>query len=207
MTRIAVSLSRTSSMQHVPLAVLGYTLRRAGVLDPLLGLELPIKALDHTPSDKLVEALVLILAGGRATYQADRLLRPNPSLARAWGQAQFAEQSTLARTLDGLTASGADQVRGAFEAITAARSQACQHDFRTGPLWLDGDLTGLPASKRAVGSQKGYFWGKKTARGGRWRGSPVASTVRRSARGCTSVRPKVCMRLSRWCARPSNCCP
>jgi hypothetical protein len=206
MARIAVSLSRTGSLPHVPLAVLGYALRRAGVLDPLLGVELPGKALAHTPGEKLLEALVLILAGGRATYQADRLLRPNPSLARAWGQAQFAEQSTLARTLDGLTADSVHQVRGAFEAITAVRSQMGQHDFRTGSLWLDGDLTGLPASKRAVGSQKGYFWGKKTAPGGRWRVSPVASTGKRSARGCTSARPKVCMPLSRWCARPKACC-
>jgi hypothetical protein len=117
----------------------------------------------------LVEAVVLILAGGRATYQADRLLRPNLGLARAWGQAEFAQQSTLADTLDALTAAGVGQVRGAFETITRTWSQACQHDFRTGPLWLDGDLTGLPASRRAVGSEKGYFWGKKTALGGKWR--------------------------------------
>jgi hypothetical protein len=193
-------------MTHVPLAVLGYALRRAGVLTPLLNLAVPIKTREHTPSEKVLEALVLILAGGRATYQADRLLCPNRGLARAWGQAQFAEQSTLARTLDRFNASSVQGLRGAFETITRTWSRSCQHDFRTGPLWLDGDLTGLPASKRAVGSEKGYFWGKKTAPGGRWRGSPVASTARRSVRGCTSARPKVCMRLSRWCARPKPCC-
>ncbi|HEX9597516.1 MAG TPA: hypothetical protein VF982_11600 [Anaerolineales bacterium] len=169
MARIPITLSRTGSMQHVPLAVLGYALRRAGVLEPLLHVKLPIKTLTHTPAEKLVEAVVLILAGGRATYQADRLLRPNLGLARAWGQAEFAQQSTLADTLDALTAAGVGQVRGAFETITRTWSQACQHDFRTGPLWLDGDLTGLPASRRAVGSEKGYFWGKKTALGGKWR--------------------------------------
>jgi len=185
---------------------LGYALRRAGVLDPLLKLELPKKAIDHTPSEKLVEALVLILAGGRATYQADRLLRPNAGLAGAWGQAQFAEQSTLARTLDGLTANSLDRLRGAFETITQTWSHACQHDFRSGFLWLDGDLTGLPASRHAVGSEKGYFWGKKTAPGVKWHASPAASTGRRSVRGCTSDRPKVCMPLSPWCARLSRCC-
>jgi hypothetical protein len=193
-------------MTHVPLAVLGYALRRAGVLDPLLDMQLPIKTLTHTPNDKLVEALVLILAGGRATYQADWLLRPNLGLARAWGQAQFAQQSTLADSLDALTATGVGQVRSAFEAITRSRSRTGRHDFRTGALWLDGDLTGLPASKHAVGSEKGYFWGKKTGPAAKWRASPAASMGRRSVRGCTSVRPKVCMRLSPWCARPKTCC-
>ena len=91
MARIPITLSRTGNMAHVPLAVLGYALRHAGVLDPLLELGLPIKTLSHTPGEKLVEALVLILAGGRATYQADRILRPNLGLAHAWGQARFAE--------------------------------------------------------------------------------------------------------------------
>lgn len=165
MARIAVTLSRTGSVRHVPLAVLGYALRRAGVLDPLLELELPIKTIAHRPSEKLVEALVLILAGGRATYQADRLLRPNRALARAWGQAEFAQQSTLADTLDALSLTGVGQVRAAFERITRASSHTCRHDFRRGPLWFAkrGDLTGLPAARRAVGSEKGYFWGKKTA--------------------------------------------
>lgn len=192
MARIPVSLSRTGSMKHVPLAVLGYALRRAGVLDPLLELALPLKAVAHTPGEKLIEALVLILAGGRATYQVDRLLRSNSSLARSWGQTQFAQQATLARTLDALSGSGVGQVRQAFETITRTWSQACHHDFRTGALWLDGDLTGLPASKRAVGSEKGYFAGKKTGPGGSWRGSVPTSMARRSAHGCMSAQPKVC---------------
>jgi len=83
MTRIAVSLTSSSKMSHVPLAALGYALRRTGVLQPLAAMELPIKAIEHTPADKLMEGLVLILAGGRATSQANLLLRPNLGLACA----------------------------------------------------------------------------------------------------------------------------
>jgi hypothetical protein len=36
-------------------------------------------------------------------------------------------------------------------------------------MWLDGDLTGLPASRRAEGSTKGYFAGEKTASVANWR--------------------------------------
>ena len=73
-------------------------MRRADVLRPLMEMELPIKVIEHMPADKLMEVLVLILAGGRATSQANLLLRPNLGLAQAWGQAQFAEQSTLSDT-------------------------------------------------------------------------------------------------------------
>ena len=146
MTRIAVSLTSSSTMNHVPLAVLGYALQRAEVLAPLTTLELPLKTIDHKPTDKMLEGLVLILAGGRATSQANLLLRPNTGLAQAWGQAQFAEQSTLARTFDALNEASVHALQGAFARLTRTWSHTCHHDFRRGGLTLDGDLTGLPAS-------------------------------------------------------------
>lgn len=162
MTRIEISLTRKSSMSHVPLAVFGYALRRAEVLEPLERLDWPIKTITHTASEKVIEALVLILAGGRATSQADLLLRPNRLLARAWGQKEFAQQSTLADTLDALTPESIGQLRAAFETMVSAWSASCGHDFRRGNLLLDDDLTGLPAARRAEGSTKGYFAGEKT---------------------------------------------
>lgn len=116
----------------------------------------------------MIEALVLILAGGRATSQVDLLLRPNLSLARAWGQKQFAQQSTLADTLDAFDDSSIASLRSAFESLLVTCSGALNHDFRRSDLLLDGDLTGLPASRRAAGSTKGYFSGEKTALGGNW---------------------------------------
>jgi hypothetical protein len=161
MARIPITLSKTVQMDYVPLAVLGYALRRAGVLAPLAALPLPIKTITHSPTEKLVEGLALILAGGRATHQADLLLRPNRGLAQGWGQAQFAQQSTLADTFDRLKTENVEQLREAFNTITRQHAASCQHDFRTGPLVIDGDLTGLPASPQAEGSTKGFFSGKK----------------------------------------------
>lgn len=162
MTRIPITLCQADRSDYVPLAVLGYALRRSGVLAPLEAIQLPIKTITHTPVEKLLEALVLILAGGRATNQVDLLLRPNRGLAQAWGQAQFAHQSTLSDCLDRLNEAGIGQLRQAFNVITRQHSASCQHDFRSGPLVIDGDLTGLPASPRAAGSSKGFFTGKKT---------------------------------------------
>ncbi len=162
MARIELGLTHKSSMTHVPLAVLGYALRRAGVLQPLNSVALPIKAVTHTANDKVLEALVLILAGGRATVQANWLLRPNRLLAHAWGQDEFAQQATLAATLDAFDPASVTQLRHAFELMLSEQSASCHHDFRTGTLLVDDDLTGLPASRRAEGSIKGYFGGEKT---------------------------------------------
>lgn len=165
MSRISITLTNSTRMAYVPLAALGYALRRARVLEPLHQVSLPIKTISHSPTDKIIEALVLILAGGRATNQIDVLLRPNRGLAQAWGQDQFAQQSTFADTLDAFTADNLIQLRLAFETITQQQGHAPTHDFRTGWLWLDDDLTGLPASRRAQGSTKGFFAGEKTKLG------------------------------------------
>ncbi len=58
MVPIQISLTSSSTMSHVPLAALGYALRRAGVLAPLDEVVLPMKTVSHSPSDKVLEALV-----------------------------------------------------------------------------------------------------------------------------------------------------
>jgi hypothetical protein len=68
----------------------------------------------------------------------------------------------LADTLDAFESCSVTQLRQAFEALTLQQAHATSHDFRSGRLWVDDDLTGLPASRRAQGSTKGYFAGEKT---------------------------------------------
>lgn len=162
MSKIIVGLTQRTPMRHVPLAALGHALRRAQILQPLTEVPIPIKTLQHTVPNKLLESLVLILAGGRATAQIDLLLRPNQALAQAWGQGQFADQSTVSDMFDAMTEASIEGLQTAFAQLWQTHSQTKQHDFRRGDLILDGDLTGLPASKHADGSQKGYFAGKKT---------------------------------------------
>ncbi len=162
MNRITVSLTSSAKVSPVPLAALGYALQRAHVLDALYEVALPIKTIRHCPGDKLVEALVLVLAGGRATSQVDLLLRPNSALALAWGQQPFAQQSTLADALDAFTSDSIASLRTAFEVILRQCAGTLAHDFRTGYWFLDDDLTGLPAGRHAAGSTQGYFAGKKT---------------------------------------------
>jgi hypothetical protein len=199
MKRIPIELKSKTMTSHVPLAVLGYVLGRTRVLSPLDEVALPIKTLDHSPVEKLIEALVLILAGGRATSQADLLLRPNRWLARGWGQDQFAQQATLADTLDAFDQSSIASLRIAFEMILQTHSAALSHDYRCGDLWLDGDLTGLPASRRAEGSTKGYFAGEKTVLDANWRAyasGPMARHWGLCSILARNARSSVC---NRWC--------
>jgi len=147
----------------VPLAVVGYCFTRSGLLQPLWSaLEMSMKAYHHTPTEKLQDVLVAIMAGCRSLAQVNTRLRPEQALAVAWQRPCFAEQSTLARTLDTLERQHIDQLRAGHVLLLQQHSQLHQHDWRQ-PIVLDIDATSLLASKRAEGSRKGWVSGKKTA--------------------------------------------
>ena len=149
-----------------PLGVLGYCLTRTHFLAPMFAeLDLPLKTVDHTVSEKMLDLLVSILAGCRSIKQVNTRLRPDLALSRAWGRKSFAEQSTLARTLDAFTDRPLQQLRQGSQNLFRRESLTLQHDFSQDWLWLDIDLTPLPASKLAEASTKGNL-GKKIAMDG-----------------------------------------
>jgi hypothetical protein len=148
-----------------PLAVLGYCLIRTQFLEPVWAeLDLPLKAVDHSPRNKLQDVVLSILAGCRAISQVNTRLRPDLALAYAWGRQPFAEQSTLARTLNAFDATQVSKLRQGSETLFRRESYVLRHDFAHDWLWLDIDLTPLPISKHAEESTKGKF-GKKNRYG------------------------------------------
>ena len=168
-----------------PLGVLGYCLTRTDFLAPMFAnLALPMKEVDHAPTAKLVDVLVSILAGCRAISQVNTRIRPDLALAHAWGRERFAEQSTLARTLDAFTEEYVTQLRQGTEALFRRESRVLRHNFAQGWLWLDIDLTSLPASKHAEGSTKGKIGGEKTNMGVNWHEFTPRSTRRLCSRAC-----------------------
>jgi hypothetical protein len=170
-----------------PLGVLGYCLTRTAFLAPLWqDLDLPLKTVDYTPAAKLLDVLVSILTGCRAVVQANTRLRPDVALARAWGRERFAEQSTLARTLDAFSEPQVAQLRQGGEVLFRRESRVLQHDFARDWLWLDIDLTPLPISKLAEASSKGKF-AKKTSTAANWPACRRRSTTRRCFRISTPV--------------------
>jgi hypothetical protein len=156
--------------QFAPLGVLGYCLTRTEFLAPVWAeLSLALKTVEHTPSAKLLDLLVSILAGCRAVSQVNTRLRPDVALALAWGRECFAEQSTLTRTLDVFNSEELTHLRQGSEALFRRHSRVLRHDFSQDWLFFDLDLTPLPISKNAEGSTKGKFaqrgcYGRQLAR-------------------------------------------
>jgi len=150
--------------QYAPLAALLAHYQQNQVFKPLSEVAIRMKTRDFTPYDKLKQAAISILAGCQTLSEVNQKLKPELLLARVGGWSRFADQSGLSRTLDGLTLMNIAQLRQAQTQIWQAHSMSRCHDWR-GYLWLDFDLSGLPCSKRAQASQKGYFSDKKTAQG------------------------------------------
>jgi hypothetical protein len=147
--------------QYAPLAVLCAHYQLHHVLEPLKRVQIPLKTRDFSPVDKLIQILISILASCGSLYEVNPRLRCEAGLASIWGWPRFADQSSLSRTLDGLTLKQIEQLRESTAQIWQASSRVKAHDWR-GYLWLDFDLSGLPCSPLAQESQKGYFSGKKT---------------------------------------------
>ena len=174
--------SMPQDTSFAPLGVLGYCLTCTDFLAPVLSeLVLPIKEVKHAPNAKVLDVLVSILAGCRAISQVNTRIRPDIALARAWGRERFAEQSTLSRTLDAFGEEQIAQLRQGSEVLFRRESRTLRHDFAQDWLWLDIDLTPLPASKHAEGSTKGKIGGEKTDTGVNWH----AFTQRNTKRPCS----------------------
>jgi hypothetical protein len=143
--------------------LLGYLLQQRKFFDPLYQqLDLHQKQLRYTSQDKLITCLVSIMSGCQAISHIDTRIHPDRALAQAWGMECFAHQSIVADTLNRFTEVHVAQLRQAVNTIYLREGRAVQYDYtKQGLLILDVDLTGLPASKHAEGSRKGYFSGKK----------------------------------------------
>jgi hypothetical protein len=98
---------------------------------------LPLKPVDHAPTDKLPDVLVSILAGCRAIRQINTRLRPDLALAHAWGRAYFADQATVARTLDAFPPTHIAQLRQGTGHLFRRESRTLRHAFENDWLWLD----------------------------------------------------------------------
>jgi Transposase DDE domain group 1 len=147
------------------LCVLGRYLTDEGVLEPLSSVKVAQKSVEHSPAQKLTDALMGILCGCKAIYETNVRVRPDVPLQQAFGRKRVAEQSTIQRTLDAFTEHNVAQLRQAVESIGRRHSRLPQHPYDQQMLVVEVDLTGLRASKKAELSTKGYFSGSRNATG------------------------------------------
>ncbi len=122
--------------------------------------------LKYTPLQKLEMLFVGLLAGIKAVSHTGTTVRVDSALTTAFGLPGCADQSVLADTLDAATEADVVALQEALAEIFRQYSQGRQHDFKKQYLVLDVDLSPLPASKRAEGSQRGYM-GRSRSKTGR----------------------------------------
>ena len=166
---------------HASLCALGSYLRQIDFFAPLeQHVHLHQKVRKFTPSQKLEMIFVALLAGAKAIAHTSTTLRIDPALQRAFGLPGCADQSVLAETLNAATDKDVAALRTAVEELFQQHSQACRHDFAHDVLVLDIDLSPLPASRRAEGSERCYM-GRCRSRTGRKlvrvRAGPYQETV------------------------------
>jgi hypothetical protein len=143
---------------HASLCVLGSYLRRSGFFTPLeTRMQIQQKTLKYSPVQKLEMFLVALLAGAKAVSQTNLTLGVDAALCRAFGLPGCADQSVIAATLNAVTQADVAALQAALAETFERHSRARQHDCSQDFLILDVDLSPLPASRHAEGSERGYM--------------------------------------------------
>jgi hypothetical protein len=123
------------------------------------------KVIKHRPLDKLLDAFINILAGGRGLVEVNTRVEPDEGVQKAFGRQACADQSTISDTLGACTPETVSQMREALQVVYRAHSQAYRHPYGQCCQVLDVDMSGMPAGSQGEGVTEGYFSGQKNRRG------------------------------------------
>jgi hypothetical protein len=167
---ITMKESITTTTNHftgcATLAAIGATLKQLDLFGPIKAMvQIKQKTIKHTPSDKLMDAFISLLAGAHGLIEINTRLRSDPGLQRAFGRTACAEQSVVQQTLDACTAENVLQLRQALDELYRSHSQGFQHDYQACFQLLDVDMSGMPCGPKAAFATRGYFAGLYHRRG------------------------------------------
>jgi len=159
-----------ASSPHASLCALAPLIESRGIFDHIhQSVKIPQKKLNYRPSDKLVFVIIGIVSGCEVVFDLNRKLRVDRLLLRAFGYQRCADQSVIQQTLTASTDENVVQLEAALKTIwdesnlTISLLEEAKSEERVETI--DIDLSGMPASKKAEGSTKGYFAGKKNVYG------------------------------------------
>jgi hypothetical protein len=160
----------TNQTQHftgcASLAAIGVKLSQLKLFDPIrTRVQIKQKTIKHTPTDKLYDAFISLMAGANVLVEINTRLRTDPALQKAFGRSACAEQSVVQETLDACTAENVTQLQNALDEIYRQNSQSIHHDYQATFHLLDVDMSGLPCGPKAAFATKGYFAGQYHRRG------------------------------------------
>ncbi|HSW64088.1 MAG TPA: transposase [Dissulfurispiraceae bacterium] len=158
---------RSRITPRASLATVGLWMRQEGIWEEVeQRVRVPQKQVKHSTQDKLLSALVTILAGGHGVVELDKRLRPDEGLQRAFGLNGCADQSGVSRTLSACNEETVAQMQEALKMIFRHASAAYRHIYEQGAYQvLDVDMTGLPCGDQGEKATKGYFAGRRGCRG------------------------------------------
>src|SRR5437773_8349675 len=158
------------------LAAIGIKLRALKLFEPIAHtVQIAQKTIKDSPTDKLYDALISLLAGAHGLVEINTRLRADAGLQRAFGRSRCAEQSVVQDTLNACTAENVEQMEHALDTIYRQYSQGSQHDYQATFQVLDVDMSGLPCGPKAAFATKGYT-AKQRNRRGRQLGRVLATT-------------------------------
>ena len=132
------------------------------------------KVIKHTPTDKMKDLLIHILAGGHGIADINNRVRTDKPIQLAFGRSACAEQSTISETLDASSEKNVQEFVEALKTIYQKNGQGYSHEYESKAQVLDIDLSAMLSGQQAQGASKGYFSGHKNRRG-RQLGRVVAS--------------------------------
>mgnify|MGYP001563398714 CR=1 FL=1 len=160
---------------HASLAVVGTWMNQNKTWEEIESrVKINQKVIHHTPTNKLKDLLIHILAGGHGIADINQRVRTDKVLQLCFGRSKCAEQSTLQETLNACTVENVLECREATKIIYQKNGRAYRHEYESKSQVLDIDLSGLVSGKQSEGATKGYFSGRKNKRG-RQLGRVVAS--------------------------------
>jgi hypothetical protein len=166
MNKFTTEVEQRRFTSRAALVALGLKIRQLGVLGLIAErVEIAQKTIQYRPVDKLVDALITILAGARGLVEANKRVRPDRSLQRAFGRQGCAEQSVISETFNACTAENVQQMQQVTADIYQRHSAGYRHDYQQGLQLLDVDMTGQPCGKKAAFASKGYFAKQRNRRG------------------------------------------
>jgi hypothetical protein len=157
---------RATFTAHATLAGLGRIMQAKKVFEPIVKqVQISQKVVKYTPSEKLLDAAIGILAGAQGLVDLNKRVRPDIGLQRAFGRQGCAEQSVVQDTLDACSAENANQMHAAMDTIYRQQSQGYGHDYELEWQVLDIDMTGRPCGSKAAFASRGYFAKQRNRRG------------------------------------------
>jgi hypothetical protein len=151
---------------HASLAAVGMWMSENKIWDRIEeSVKIKQKVIKHTPTDKMKDLLINILAGGHGIADVNNRARVDKAIQLAFGRSVCAEQSTISETLDASTGENVLEFAEALKVIYQKHGQGYRHDYENKCQVLDIDLSAMLSGRQAEGATKGYFSGHENRRG------------------------------------------